>query len=125
MHRNLPPISTTLLPSIARNVAQAYVAEIPRGYSSLQLRIDVTAASATPSVTPVIEAWDDAAQGWAALLTGVAITGTGTTVLTVAEWATDTANVAAKQKAPDKCRLTMTHADTDSITYSVGAWLHE
>lgn len=120
---NMPPISTVLLESAART-AEA-IAEIPRGYSSIQVRINTTAVSATPSVTPSIEAWDEAAKEWVELLVGVAITATGTVVLTVADWVTTAANVAVEQKAPHKCRVKMAHLDADSITYSVGAWLHE
>lgn len=119
----LPPISTVLLPSGART-AEA-IAEIPRMYSSIQIHIDVTADPAAASITPHIEAWDEASQDWVDLLTGAAITAVGSVTLTVADWVTAAANVAAEQKAPSKCRFRMAVADTDSMTYSVGAWLHE
>jgi len=123
MHQSLPPISTVLLPSLARTTAQAV--EIPRMYSSIQIVINVTLDPAAASITPSIEGWDEAIGDWVTLLTGAAIAATGQTILTVAEWAPTTANVSLTRKAPAKCRFSMAVADTDSMTYSVGAWLHE
>lgn len=119
----LPPLSTSLAKSAAYTATQHL--NIPKGYSSIQIRIKTTAKVDTPSVVPTIEAWDEAAGEWYTLLTGVAITDVNDVLLTVAEWATASANVAVKQKAPHYCRLVMTHADTDALTYSVAAWLHE
>lgn len=118
-----PPIATVLLPSAARTTLQSV--EITRSYGSIQVIINVTADPAAASITPSIEGWDEASQTWVTLLTGAAIAATGQVILTVAEWVDTAANVALKRKAPPKCRFSMAVADADSMTYSVGAWLHD
>jgi hypothetical protein len=119
----LPPISTVLLPSAARTTAQSV--ELERGYSSIQVIIDVTLDPGTASITPAIEGWDEASGKWIALLTGTAIAATGQVILTVGDWIATAANVSRSMKAPSKCRFTMAVADAQSMTYSVGAWLHK
>jgi hypothetical protein len=111
-----------LFPSVARAVAQAYSQEIEDPYASgIHIIIDVTATAATPSVVPTIDGYDFLSGKWYNLLTGTAITTTGTTVLKISPDITALANGAAKDIIPRKWRLVMTHADTDSITYSIGA----
>lgn len=85
----------------------------------VQIIIDVTAASATPSVVPTIDGYDPLSDSWYNLLTGAAITGTGTTVLRIHPDLTAAANLIAKDFLPRTYRIVMTHADADSITYSV------
>ena len=55
------------------------------------------------------------------VLASAAITGTGTTVLKVYPGITASANASASDILPRTWRVTATHANTDSITYSVGA----
>ena len=112
----------TLFESAARAVAQAYTVEVEDPYSTaVHIIIDVTVATATPSVVPTIDGYDFVSGKWYNLLTGIAITATGTTVLKISPNITALAAGAAKDILPRKWRLAMTHADTDSITYSVGA----
>ncbi len=85
--------------------------------------IDVTASSDTPSVVPKIQGKDSVSGKFYDLLEGVAITGTGTTVLKVYPGITAVANVAVSDILPSKFRIEMTHADGDSITYSVAVSL--
>ena len=97
-----------------------------RGYARRQARdVDtkVTALAATPSVVPTIDAKDDLSGKWYNLLTGVAITATGTTVLKVGRGLAAVANAAAADGLPGTLRLVMTHGDADSITYSAAAHL--
>ena len=111
-----------IFPSTARAVAQAYSQEIEDPYAcGIHVIIDVTSVTATPSVVPTIDGYDFLSGNWYNLLTGIAITATGTTVLKIAPYITAVANGAAKDILPRKWRVVMTHADTDSITYSVGA----
>jgi len=86
---------------------------------NMHIIIDVTAIVTTPSVVPVINAVDPLSGKSYALLTGVAITATGTTVLKVGRDIESAANVAAKDILPKDIELVLTHADADSITYSV------
>ena len=83
--------------------------------------IDVTAASATPSVVFTIQGKDTVSGKYYTILASSAITGTGTTVLTVYPGLTASANAVANDILPRDWRVIATHADADSITYSVGA----
>lgn len=93
------------------------------GAHGCHIVIDVTASAATPSVVPTIDGLDDLSGKWYTLLTGAAITGTGTTVLKIYPGITVAANVSASDIIPSQIRVVMTHADADSITYSVSAHL--
>lgn len=87
----------------------------------MKVTIHRTAATASPSVVPTIEGYDEVSGQWVTLLTGAAITGTGTTTLTLYPGVTVSANVAVSDVLPRTWRVTMTAADADSLTYSVGA----
>lgn len=82
--------------------------------------IDVSAASATPSVVFTIDgiAPTDKSSTYN-ILTSAAITGTGLTVLRISPHLTAAANTIAKDMLPGAIKVTATHADTDSITYEV------
>lgn len=82
--------------------------------------INVSAVTDTPSVTFTISGVDpsNSANTWD-ILASAAITGTGTTVLRVHPSLTASANAIAKDILPAALKVTATHADTDSITYSM------
>lgn len=82
--------------------------------------IDVSAASATPSVVFTIAgvAPTDKSTEYT-ILTSAAITGAGLTVLRISPHLTAAANTIAKDILPGAIKITATHADTDSITYEV------
>jgi hypothetical protein len=82
--------------------------------------IDVTAVTATPSVTFTIAGFDPASDKTWTILASAAITGTGTTVLRIHPSLTAAANTIAKDMLPQAIKVTATHSDADSITYSVG-----
>ncbi len=89
--------------------------------SNLHLIIDVTAIALTPSVLFAIEAEDPVSGKFYALLTTpAAITGTGTTVLRIGKDIESVTNLSQQDFIPKSLRMTATHGDTDSITYSVG-----
>jgi len=90
------------------------------GIRIIHVVIDVTAITLTPSVVPTIDYYDDTSGKWYNVLTGAAITATGTTVLRIGESMPASANLIATDAVSDNVRVTMTHGDTDSITYSVG-----
>lgn len=90
-------------------------------YCGAHIIIDVTAASDTPSVVFTVQGKDPVGGKYYTILASAAITGIGTTVLRVFPDATASANVAANDYLPLTWRVIATHADTDSITYSVGA----
>lgn len=82
--------------------------------------IDVTAVTATPSVTFTIAGVDPASDKTWTILASAAITATGTTVLRIHPDLTAAANTIAKDMLPQAIKVTATHADTDSITYTLG-----
>ncbi len=87
--------------------------------------VNVTASSATPSVVFTIDAKDSVSGAFYTLLTSAAITGTGTTALKIHPDLTVATNVAASDLLLQETRITATHGDTDSITYTVSAILLE
>lgn len=82
--------------------------------------INVTAVSLTPSVVFTIAGVDPASDTAYTILASAAIVGTGQTVLRIHPSLTAAANTIAKDMLPQALKITATHADTDSITYSVG-----
>lgn len=82
--------------------------------------INVTAVSATPSVVFTIKGQDPISGASYDILASAAITATGLTVLRVHPALTAAANTVAKDMLPAAVAVTATHADADSITYSVG-----
>ena len=86
---------------------------------ALHLIIDVTAVASTPSVVPTIQGFDPTSGAYYDILVGNAITTTGTTVLKVGLSIAASANAAAQDLIPVQWRVKMTHADSDSITYTL------
>lgn len=113
-----------VLPSAARTATpDTQEFDLPAGYSGLALVVDVTAVTATPSVTVKIEGVDRTSGKTWEILTGTAVTATGTSVLRVHPALTASAGATAKDVLPPVVRITATHLDADSITYSVAAHL--
>jgi hypothetical protein len=87
-----------------------------------QFIIDVTAVpGAAPSVVFSIEARDATSGTFFSLLDSVAIVAVGQTVLRVYPGLTAVANLVASDLLPWQWRVTATHGNANSITYSVGA----
>lgn len=108
--------------SAARTATPAAIdVDVPGSARGVHLTIDATASSATPSVVPKIEGIDPVSGKAYALVTGAAITGVSTTTLRVVPGIVAAANVAVSDSLPDRIRVTLTHGDADSLTYSVGA----
>lgn len=99
--------------------------EVAQGitYSALYLIIDATAVVATPSVTVKVSGVDRVSGKVYDILTSAAITATGTTVLHIGPGITAAANTQEDQYLPPIFRVTSTHGDADSITYSVAGIL--
>ena len=115
--------SVTVLASAARTATVSSRDFDNIHHKGAHVVVDVTAVTATPSVVPSIEGKDPTSGKYYTLLTGAAITATGTTVLKIYPGIATVANGAASDVLPRVWRVTMTHADTDSITYSVAAGL--
>ena len=115
--------SKVLFKSAARAVAQTYASGEQDGtdIEYLHVIIDVTAVTATPALTVKIQGKDPASGKWYDILVSTAIATVSTTVLKVGPALTAAANLVANDMIPSIWRVTVTHGDTDSATYSVGA----
>ena len=93
----------------------------------LEVVIVATALSLTPSVVPSIEVYNPASGTWVAVLTGAAITTAAptTVALRVGPYIAAVANLAAQAVIGRSWRVTMTAADTDSLTYSIGVRVYQ
>jgi hypothetical protein len=87
--------------------------------------IRTSAIGAAPSVVPVVEAQDPLSQQWYPLLTGAAIVAVGLVVLRIYPGVAAVANLSVADFIPPIWRLSMTHSNGDSITYSASANLRE
>lgn len=114
--------SKTLLESAARTATVSSADQKINNMRGVRVSINTTAKGegATPSVVPTIEVKDPVSGTYTAVLTGAAITDVGHVEMVVYPGITAAANVAASMAMSNVYRVTMTHADTDSITYSVG-----
>jgi hypothetical protein len=101
---------------------QALLNASTQNMSDIHIVIDVTLDAAAASVQPALEAYDDVSDSWYALVTApAAITAVGTTTIRYGENTPVLANQSNQGFIPSVIRLTLTHADTDAITYSVSA----
>lgn len=130
IHRLAHPAHFTLLASAARTATVTGDAQYNNEALGILLFIDVTAAAATPSVVPKIQAGfpDTTAPTptitWVDYFTvAAALTATGdyTYLLYPAILASADGNMteSVNLPLPRVWRLVLTHADTDSFTYSV------
>lgn len=112
-----------LFKSVARNLAQPYIAEYESPYiKSAHIIIDSTLIPAlAPSVTPYIQGYDQTSGKWYDILIGLPIVAVSVRILKVHPNIENVNGVSVNDILPRKWRLLMDHADTNSITYSVGA----
>lgn len=103
--------------SVARTATSS--ATIPCKSGSGFFYINVSASAATPSVVFTIAGVDPGGDAVHTILESAAITGAGLTVLRVSPQLTASANAIAKDMLPSALKVTATHADADSITYSM------
>lgn len=111
----------TVLPSAARTASvnsDDYENMHCRG---VKVVVDITAIAATPSLTVKIQGKDHVSGKYYDILASVALTATGTTVLTVYPGVTAATNVSVSDVLPRFWRVSVEAADADSATYSIGA----
>lgn len=118
----------TVLASAARTTTpDSQEFTLPSGARNLMVTVDATAHAATPSVVFKIEGVDPVSGNTFPLLSSVAVTAANTATavlsLSVGPGITAANNVAAAVPLPSRVRITATHGDADSITYSVGAYV--
>lgn len=118
--------NATLLVSAARTATPAAIiisdlGEFTKHMTDMQIIVDVTALSLTPSVQPVLEGFDALSDKWYDLIDSIsAITTVSVTAIKYGQNTAVLANNANQGFIPTAFRLRLTHADADSITYSVG-----
>lgn len=101
----------TLYASAARTATPTAVILNLRWESAIRLVLDATAITSTPSIVVTVEAFDNASGKWVTLLTSAAITTVSTNVLTLVVGVVG------------QVRVTVTHGNANSITYTLGAHL--
>jgi hypothetical protein len=114
--------AVTLLASAARTASTQSSDQDNLRHRGVVVSVKVTASSATPSVVFTVEG-KDANGEYYSLLASAAVTGAGTTQLTVYPGATATANVSASAPLPRTWRVKAVAGDADSLTYTVSATL--
>ena len=113
-------VEGTLLSSSARTATVSSSDQTNYNGRGVIVFINVTSITSTPSVVFTVEVKDPISAVYTALLTSAAIVATGHTVLRLCPGITAAANVAVSEALPRTWRVTATHGDADSITYSVG-----
>jgi len=115
----------SLLGSAARTATVSAGDQTNLNARGVIITLDVSAISATPSITLAVEHKDSVAGKYEKLLDGAAVTAVGTHTYIVYPGADTTAreDVVEVSGWPigRTWRITVTHADSDSITYSVAA----
>lgn len=81
--------------------------------------IDISAITATPSITVIIQGKDPVSSNYYDILVSDALVAVGTNTLKVYPGIGQIANQAASDILPRTFRVSVTHADADSITYSI------
>ena len=113
-----------ILPSAARTAtpnSQQFV--IGRDFDGITVVVDMTAVTATGTVTVALDAIDPTSGKAINLLTSAALSTVATTVLKIHPSLAGVANVTAQNMIPGQVRITATHGNAVSMTYSIGAWL--
>lgn len=95
--------------------------EVPGGTKNMVLVVDTTAAGASPSTVVKVSGVDRTSGKIWDILASAAITATGTVTLSIGPGLAASANVSANAVVPPVIRVTATHGNGTSHTYSVGA----
>jgi hypothetical protein len=104
-------LQQTVYASAARTATPTAVVVNARQYTTLRVILDATAVTSSPSVTVTVEVLDAASGKWCTVLTSSAIATVSTNVLTLV------------QGLAGQFRVTCTHGNANSITYTVGVHL--
>lgn len=110
-------------PSAARTATPAAVTYQCSYARGIQVVVDVTAVGVTPTITVKIDSVDATSGKFYNLLTSAGISAVSTTVLRIYPGATVAAGLAANDCLAEAVRITVTHTDATTITYSVSAHL--
>lgn len=92
----------------------------PSVIDNIHLVLEVTALSATPSIVLKVEGLNEATGSYYTLIESMAITTLSTNVLKLGKNEVESTNLSAQTFIPNNIRVSVTHNDADSITYSIG-----
>lgn len=115
--------TATVLASAERTATVNSADQVNHNARGVHITVNVSAYPAAASITPKIEGKDPVSGTYYTILEGVAMTATGIQILKVYPGIGEIANGAASDILPRDWRVTVTHADADAVTYSVGALL--
>jgi hypothetical protein len=110
-----------VLPSAARTVAPQPQLITNQGGRMMHLVVDVTAVSGTSSLTVAVDYEDRASLKWVNILTALPFTAIETRELSIGPGLAAAPNVSANHMLPLSLRVRLTHGDSSSTTYSIGA----
>jgi CO/xanthine dehydrogenase FAD-binding subunit len=111
-----------LLPLLARTATPtAFQLEGTQRNTAMVVVLGVTALSVGASVTVTVAGWDPNSQTSWPIISSAAVTAAGTTVLKISPGITTATNVAVADILPPQVLITVTHANSDSITYALSA----
>lgn len=117
--------SATILPSAARTAATVNSADQTNDvYHRAHVIVNVSAYT-SGNYTPKLQGKDPVSGNYYDLLTGTAMSGTGTQVLKIGPGLAASANAAAADVLPRVWRVQLGGAATPSMTLSVSAFLAE
>jgi hypothetical protein len=91
------------------------------GHKGVEVYVNITAVTSTPSTTFAIDSWDEITQAYVNLVTSAAQAGVATVRLTVYPGAPVSANVSANANIRNKIRIAPVHGNANSMTYTVDA----
>jgi hypothetical protein len=114
----------TLYASAARTATPTAVEVNTRRFRSLVIVLDATAITSTPSITIAIDRKDNASGKYINILTSAAIATVSTNTIRVGLGLPVTANVSQNEPLPNVVRITVTHGNANSITYTCSAHLN-
>ena len=112
--------SGTLLASATRTATVTGQDMSNDNYACLTVILDVTTAPGVDTVTVAIQGKDTVSGKYYTLLTGAAVSATGTTTYKVCPGITAAANAAVADMLPRTWRANVTHSAGTSFVYSLG-----
>jgi hypothetical protein len=113
--------TTTVYASAARTATPTAATAQTGRYNYLRVVLDMTAVTATGTVTLTIDGLDPVSGKYVNLLTGAALSAVATTAFIIGPGMPVTANLSANAPLPDTLRFTCTHGNGVAMTYSLSA----
>lgn len=110
--------------SAARTATPTAVEVNTRRFRSMVIVLDATAITSTPSITVTLARKDNTSGKYVDMLTSAAIATVSTNTIRIGLGLPATANVSANEPLPNVVRVTVTHGNANSITYTVSAHLN-